>query len=255
VNDPQPLRHALLSELGVEHGFGVRGFAEPPGLRRPRQVHGIGVVDAREIAACAQPPEADAVLSDEPGVRIGVVSADCVPILLAELGGGLVAAIHAGWRGLSSGVVGACVEALFVRAQDAALRVHAEGAPTTGRARGAPRFAAVIGPHIGACCYEVDAPVLEAFEARFGRALPGALKPSRPGHAKLALGALAREALLEAGLAAERIALLEGACTACDRERFFSYRRDGSGTGRLVHFIAAGPRAAEIAAGPRAAEA
>jgi hypothetical protein len=237
VSGVQPLRHALLSELGIEHGFGVRGFAEPPGLRRPRQVHGIGVVDAREIAACAQPPEADAVLADEPGVRIGVVSADCVPILLAELGGELVAAVHAGWRGLSSGVVGACVSAL------------------RERARPAPRFAAVIGPHIGACCYEVDAPVLEAFEARFARALPGALKPSRPGHARLALGDLAREALLEAGLAAERIALLERACTACDRERFFSYRRDGPGTGRLVHFIAAGPHAAEIAAGPRAAEA
>ncbi|HXV36139.1 MAG TPA: polyphenol oxidase family protein [Myxococcota bacterium] len=250
----QPLRHALLSELGVEHGFGVRGFAEPPGLLRPRQVHGIAVVDAREIAGCVPPPEADAVLSDAPGVRIGVVSADCVPILLAELGGGLVAAVHAGWRGLASGVVGACVAALHARAQDSTLRVHAEGAPTPANAASvrplpcapsSPRFAAVIGPHIGACCYEVDAPVLEAFQGRFARGLPGALKPSRPGHAKLALGALAREALLGAGLAAERIALLEGVCTACDRERFYSYRRDGPGTGRLVHFIAAGPRGAE----------
>ncbi len=224
MSAPEPLRHPLLSHLGVDHGFGLRGFAGPPGLRRPRQVHGISVIRAQQFAAQGPPPEADAVVSDQPGVRIAVVTADCVPILLADDDGRLVAAVHAGWRGLAGGVVDACMAALRER---------------TGSAK---KVAAVIGPHIGACCYEVDEPVLDAFRARFSAALPRAVRPTRPGHAALDLGLLAREALLAAGVSARRVGSLEGACTACDAERFYSYRRDGPKTGRLVHFIAAGVR-------------
>jgi len=222
VSDAQPLRHALLSELGVDHGFGLRGCAELADLRRPRQVHGVAVVSAEQCAGNDPAPEADAVVSEAVGVRIAVVTADCLPILLAGDRGRAVAAIHAGWRGLAGGVVDAGLTALRERL------ARSEG------------ITAVIGPHIGKCCYEVDGPVLSALARRFSEILPRASTRTRPGHAQLDLGLLAREALRAAGVERERIGFLEGACTACDAERFYSYRRDGPETGRLVHFISAG---------------
>jgi hypothetical protein len=152
---------------------------------------------------------------------VGVVTADCVPFLVATDTGSAVAAIHAGWRGLAAGVVAAGIEAL-----------RAEAA-------GAPRLVAAIGPHIGACCYEVDEPVLEALAPAFGPQLAAALRPGRPAHAWLDLGQLARSALLRAGLAPDALGALPRACTRCHPERFHSYRRDGVSAGRLYHFIAA----------------
>ena len=214
------LRHPLLEAVGVEHGFGLRGLAPPPGLRRPQQVHGAQVAQAAGCLGAAA-PRADAVVSALPGVPVGVVTADCVPILVAAEGGRVVAAIHAGWRGLACGVIAAAIEA---------LRAESEGAP---------RLVAAIGPHIGACCYEVDEPVLEALAPAFGGDLAVALRPARPGHAWLDLGRLTHTALLRAGLAPDALGQLAGACTRCDPVRFHSYRREGAAAGRLHHYIAA----------------
>jgi YfiH family protein len=207
----EPLRHALLDACGVRHGFGVRGAPEPADVHRPRQVHGADAVSAARCPDAA----ADAVWTRDPGVGVGVVTADCVPVLAAQEDGRLVVAIHAGWRGLSQGVIEAGVRAL---AADPA------------------RLCAVIGPHVGPCCYEVDAPVLDALRVRYGDDLDAALRPARPGHARLELGRLARAALRRAGLDTAAVGALP-ACTACDRERFHSYRRDGAQSGRLLHFI------------------
>jgi len=212
------LHEPLLAALGVEHGFGTRGDAGPGDFERPRQVHGIAVhrVEARGDAAGV---EADAIACRLPGVAVGVVTADCVPILLAAAGGRSVVAVHAGWRGLCAGVVPAGVAAL-----------------------GESPVVAAIGPHVGACCYEVDAPVLAAVRARFGPAPPaGAVRPGRAGHAWLDLAALVAAELARAGLPQRGIGRATVACTACDAERFHSYRRDGPGSGRLVHFVRARP--------------
>jgi hypothetical protein len=219
--NPSPLRHPLLGERGIRHGFGVRGAVPPEGLQRVRQVHGARIVCQRECAG-PSPPEADGIVSASPGVPVGVFTADCVPILLATSCGTAVAALHAGWRGLAAGVVGNGVAALLDLAD------------------GARPLLAVIGPHIGACCYEVDGPVLDALGRRFGSALRDFTRATRAGHAALDLGALARAALVAGGLAPECVAALPGACTRCDPERFHSYRRDGSAAGRLAHYIAAG---------------
>jgi len=214
------LRHALLDALGVTHAFGVRGAAPPPDLRRPRQVHGVRVARAADCAGAAA-PEADAVVSALAGVPIGIVTADCVPILVASGRGEAVAAIHAGWRGLAGGVIAAGIEALRAEAGSHAPLV------------------AVIGPHIGPCCYEVDEPVLSALAPRFGAALDAALRPARPDHVWLDLGRLAHAELLRAGLAEGSLGALARACTHCDPLRFHSYRREGPAAGRLHHYIQA----------------
>ncbi len=218
----RPLTHPLLRGRGVAHGFGVRGAAGPADPCRPRQVHGARVVSARECRA-SPPPEADAVVSEEAGVSIAVATADCVPILLSARGGEVVAAVHAGWRGLAQGVVEAGVDA---------LRQAAGLAPGCG-------IAAAIGPHIGACCYEIDEPVTAALETRFGEVLPEALRHVGSGRAMLDLGAVTRRALERAGVSRGDMGLLRDACTRCDAERFHSHRRDGPRAGRMLHFISA----------------
>lgn len=214
------LRAAALARCGVAHGFGLRDDPEPPGLLRPRQVHGTRVVRADECRS-EPAPEADAVISLEPGVPVGVVTADCVPVLLASRRGDAVAAVHAGWRGLAAGVVAQGVDALRRSGCRSPLR-------------------AAIGPRIGGCCYEVDAPVLDALRGTFGAgALDAATRPVRAGHALLDLGALTAHALRQAGLLAEDVTLLPDCCTRCDPRRFHSYRREGVRAGRLCHFVAA----------------
>ena len=213
------LTHPLLEQLGVEHGFGLRGAAEPAGLLRPRQVHGRTVVTA-DACRTDPAPEADAVISREPGVRVGVVTADCVPVLCASLRGDLVAAIHVGWRGLAGGVVAASLDA---------LRRSDERA----------EWVAVTGPHIGPCCYEIDDPVIDALRHELGDAVLAALRPTRAGHGMLDLGALVAHALESSGVTRTRIGRLPDCCTRCDTERFHSFRRDGAHAGRLIHHVAA----------------
>ncbi len=207
------IEHPLLGRAGVPHGFGLRTSPERADVRRPKQVHGDQVVSADAAGALG---EADACLATRPGVAVGVVTADCVPVLLAAPGRG-VAAIHAGWRGLARGVIPRAVEAVTRLAPDAPL-------------------VAAIGPAIGPCCYEVDAPVIEAMRERFGARAEPALRAGRPGHAQLDLVALAREALSAAGVPEAAIGAV-GACTRCDAERFHSFRRDGTRAGRLLSWI------------------
>jgi YfiH family protein len=169
--------------------------AEPRWLK---QVHGVGVVDASRYA---RPVEADAAFTKDKGVVCTVMAADCMPVLLAEEKGEAVAAVHAGWRGLSAGVVEATVRAMGVPAQ---------------------RLLAWLGPAIGPNAYEVGAEVREAFVAKDSRA-ESAFVPTRPGHWNLDLYAVARQRLASLG-----ITRVSGGdfCTHTEKERFFSYRRD-----------------------------
>ena len=96
---------------------------------------------------------------------------------------------------------------------------------------------AALGPHVGPCCYEVDEPVLRALDAHAAELRAQATHPSRPGHVWLDLGHVARGQLARAGVAS--VEPLADGCTACHPECFFSVRREGAGTGRLVHWIAA----------------
>jgi polyphenol oxidase len=215
---PLPLVHPLFLERAIVHGFGVRGAVGPSDLVRPRQVHGctVAVADARGAAI---PAEADAIIACRPDLAVGILTADCVPILIAAEGGDCVAAIHGGWRGIAKGVVSATVS-----------RLGAMGVPPEA-------LWVVIGPHIGPCCYEVDEPVVSAMRAAFGQDLKRALGPSAPARWKLALGKLVRMELRRLGIPPGRVGELPNSCTCCGEAQFFSYRREGEAAGRLVHFI------------------
>jgi len=163
-----------------------------------KQVHGTAVIDASRGSNVV---EADASFARELNVVCVVMAADCMPEFLADEAGTVVAAAHAGWRGLSAGVIEAAVAAT--------------GAP--GR-----QLIAWLGPAIGPKAYEVGAEVRDAFLAR-DAASASAFATTRPGHWHLDLYEVARQRL--AALGVTRVSG-GGFCTHTEKERFFSYRRD-----------------------------
>ena len=177
-----------------------------------RQVHGTRVADADAVRAGGGLPEADAAVARQPGTVCAVLVADCMPVLLADASARVVAAAHAGWRGLCAGVLEATVEA---------MRVDPRG------------LIAWLGPAIGPRVYEVGEEVRAAFVARDASAA-GAFRAARPGHWLLDLYAVARQRLAAGGVM--RVHGGGGLCTYSDPERFFSYRRDGQ-TGRMAALI------------------
>jgi YfiH family protein len=183
------------------------------GFARVRQVHGTQVVSG--AAPTTPREEADGVISITAGVAACVAVADCVPILLARPDGSAVAAVHAGWRGTLAGVAGEGVRAL-----------------AAGGDGEAPL--AVIGPSIGPCCYQVSDQLAAQFAAAFG---PRVVQRGERGP-RLDLWAANERALRDAGVV--RVAVLRR-CTACEPRLFFSHRRDGGRTGRMVGFIAPNP--------------
>lgn len=216
---PGSLAHPLLERAGVFHGFGRRDARPPEGVVRPSQVHGIAVAVASQ--GRAEPAEADAIVTSDSSRPVGVVTADCVPVLAASADGSAVVAIHAGWRGLAAGVVGRGLDALRQATPGDADPV------------------AVIGPHIGACCYEVDEPVLGPLRARFGTSVEAATRrvgPEPSGHWMLDLGDLVAVDLERAGVPARSQGRIQKSCTFCNPQ-FHSHRRDGARAGRLLHYV------------------
>jgi YfiH family protein len=175
------------------------------------QVHGVGVVDAATVGPGQPVREGDASIASQPGLVCAILTADCLPVLFADLDGKVVGAAHAGWRGLAAGVLGATVAAM--------------------RAAGAGEITAWMGPAIGPSAFEVGADVLDSFKAT----LAGAFRPypDRPGKYLADMFALARLMLARDG-----VTQVHGGqhCTATERERFYSYRRDGV-TGRQASLI------------------
>ena len=163
-----------------------------------KQVHGVVVVNAASAPAGV---EADASFTTSQHVVCAVMAADCMPVLLCDDKGEAVAAAHAGWRGLSAGVIEAAVAAM--------------GVP-------AGRLLAWLGPAIGPAAYEIGAEVREAFLARDAQA-ETAFVQTRPGHWRVDLYAIAKQRLARLGVT--RVSG-GGFCTASDAARFYSYRRD-----------------------------
>lgn len=190
-------RRRLIVEAGLP--------AEPVWLA---QVHGATVAD---LDARASFGAADAAFTRRPGRVCAILTADCLPVLLTEESGGVVAAAHAGWRGLAGGVLEATVRAV--------------GEPPG-------RLMAWLGPAIGPKHFEVGAEVREAMLKEDSGA-EGAFTLNARGRFMADLGALARRRL--AALGVGRV-YGGGQCTHADAERYFSHRRDGV-TGRQATLI------------------
>jgi purine-nucleoside/S-methyl-5'-thioadenosine phosphorylase / adenosine deaminase len=180
-------RRRLCAEIG----------ADPDALAMNYQHHSADVLQARPGA---RGDRGDGLWTDEAGVPVLALAADCLPIALARANGAspALAVLHAGWRGLLGGIVASGVRAL-----------------------GGGPVAAMVGPGIGPCCYEVEEEVAEPFREAFGAdVLRGR---------NLDLWSAAERALRAAGCAQiDRVDL----CTACTPGRFFSHRRDNGITGR-----------------------
>jgi YfiH family protein len=248
------LRAVALDAMGVIHAFTTRvgGVSEPPfdtlnlgraagdaasAVRENRrraltalnrgledhveasQVHGaaaavVGVRDrGRKI------PGVDILLTRDPAVVLAMHYADCVPVLLADPERHAVAVVHTGWRGTAAG---AAAEA--VRAMAAAF----------GSRPG--HLVAAIGPAVGACCYEVDAPVVDALGPWAWR--DAVLESAGRNRWRLDLWEANRRQLMDAGVPADAVTVA-GLCTACHPDMFFSHRRDRR-TGRMAAVITPG---------------
>ena len=203
VNDDP--RHVAENRRRLKHLAGLPH--EPQWLT---QVHGCAISDIAGSRP-AQPYEADAAYSNRPGSVCAVLTADCLPVLFVDLNGGEVAAAHAGWRGLSGGVL----------------------EQTVGRFTAAPEtLLAWLGPAIGPVSFEIGADVREVFLEWSGDC-EAAFAEHGEGHWLADIYQLARLRLRKAGVTA-----IYGGdyCTYSDAERFYSYRRDGE-TGRMATLI------------------
>lgn len=175
----------------------------PHKLATPYQVHGTDAVAVVDVWEAGKGPRADAVVTDRPGIALGVGSADCGPTLFADAAAGVIAAAHSGWRGALAGILESAVAAM----QRLGARPE--------------RIVAVLGPTISQANYEVGPELRQRFigadhtNAGFFQAA------SRSDHYLFDLPGFIVARLTGAGVAAESV----GLCTYADADRFFSYRR------------------------------
>ncbi len=184
------------------------------------QIHSDRVHIIRETADQGNRPEGDALVTQRPGVAIGVLVADCFPVLLADCAGRTVAAVHSGWRGTASRIVVKTVEA---------MQANFDCRPDN--------LFAAIGPGIRSCCFEVGLEVARLI----AKGHPGVRlvrsATNHPGKFMVDMPRALRIQLLEAGLRPDRVFDLLGACTRCNPREFFSYRAEGALAGRQMAVI------------------
>jgi hypothetical protein len=193
----------------LEHGFGTRAntLLDLEGLTTLKQIHSDQAVEAGPGSGCIG--QGDALISNTPGVRVGVKTADCVPLLVVDARNRVVAAIHAGWRGTAAGIAGKTVSKLQARfgTDQNDLQV-------------------AIGPSIAVCCYEVGPEVAGQFHGIFPE------RNDLQEKVRLDLAEANFRQLVSVGIPSGQIHRA-GRCTQCSGE-FHSFRRDGEGAGRMA---------------------
>ncbi len=173
------------------------------GLVSLYQVHGRDIVTVGEDYDIAQRPKADGLVTRRHGIALGILSADCAPVLFADTEADVIGACHAGWRGALAGVTDATIDAMI------ALGARRE------------QIKAAIGPCIGQASYEVSAPFRDEFLAADAGNAVFFATGKREGHWQFDLPAYLKQRLQLAGVVAETL----GLDTCSDPDRFFSYRR------------------------------
>ena len=238
--EPDPIRSPQLDAFaanGIRHGFFTRAGGVSTGIyaglnvgqgsdddaanvaeNRRRVAQWMGVGPARLLTAHqvhspdvvvvdtpfdGERPRADALVTDRPGLALGVLAADCGPVLFAEPQARIVGAAHAGWKGAFTGVLESTIDAM----------------EKLGAAR--DRIVAVLGPSISATAYEVGPEFVERFVSADGDNERWFSPSTRAGHAMFDLNGYTVERLNRAGVNGSQL----GLCTYADEDRFFSYRR------------------------------
>jgi len=212
---------------GLMHGFSSRLQSSDAELSQViedsfnlctvRQVHGNDIVFV-DRQGWSEQPRADGMIAADTNILLGIVSADCVPVLIVVPQCGLVAALHAGWRGTLKGISAHAVKLLRAEWQ-----VDPAGLWIT------------LGPAIGGCCYEVGAEIGEAMSQRWNLDDPAAWQPQGE-KGFLDLRTVNRAQFVAAGVPREQVQFV-GPCTFCDSARFASYRREGPGASRQLSVI------------------
>jgi YfiH family protein len=204
------LAPALQELEWLEHGFGTKlshDWAAAERLAQLKQIHSARVVVADGRTGFIG--DGDALITDRPGLLLGIRTADCLPILIVDPRHRAVAAVHAGWRGTIQKIGSAALQA---------LHDHFGSRPED--------VIVAIGHGIGVCCYEVGPEVARQFEQYF----PQCANLSTP--AKIDLAKINLYQFCDAGVPAKRISV-SGICTRCTPE-MDSYRRDGEHAGRML---------------------
>ena len=182
-----------------------------------RQVHGAEVLIYDQYTrALTYPPPYDAVITDKKRVALGIWTADCLPILMIDRSKKVIAAVHAGWRGIWRGIIEKTVSEM-----------------TKAFGCSPPDIVAGIGPGIGPCCYEVGTDVKSLFQSSHEDHQE--FIQEREGRTYLDLSRVAQLELTKAGIPPTNIATIP-LCTACRKDLFFSFRRDKK-AGRQLSFI------------------
>ena len=185
------------------------------------QVHGSRVLVINEPnfdLSHFQKVESDAIVTNQPGILVGILVADCYPVILYDPHAHVAGIVHAGWQGTAAGLIGQTVQTMQ---------------ELFGCRAG--RMQAAIGPGIGAHKYEVDRPVRDAFRSGSNQWSRIACE-TRLGHWQLDLGLSCLLQLEKAGVARDAVEVV-AECTCCHQEKFFSYRRDQGRTGRQIGFV------------------
>lgn len=199
------------NERAVGEAFGF----SPSSLVTLNQVHGNKVIVIKKTGEKALSKvdfNGDAIITNQRGFALGILTADCLPILIDDPSKGVIGAVHAGWKGTSLRIVQKTLLAM-----EKAFEVKPDDVKVA------------LGPSIGPCCYEVDDKVLKPLR----KSLTKEMIPV--GKRMLNLAQINRRLLLEVGVKEESIELVN-ICTSCRKDLFFSYRRDGK-TGRQLSFI------------------
>jgi hypothetical protein len=190
--------------------------ATPEAMVGLTQVHGTVAVRVESPWRPGEGPRADAAVTDRPGIALGIVTADCAPVLFADATAGVIGAAHAGWRGAVAGVLESTIAAMV-----------AIGANPS-------RIVAAVGPCIGQESYEVAADLRDAVLAGNAADVRFFAEGARPERWQFDLAAYCAARLEAAGLAVARVA----ADTCADEQRFFSHRRRTlAGGGPIGHQI------------------
>jgi hypothetical protein len=189
---------------------------------RVHQVHGCEIAKVESDRSFDTDCKADALLSRDQKRVISIRTADCVPILISSGDGTLVAAVHAGWRGIVAEVIPRTIRRML----------------DENKETGADDLIAAIGPCIGHNAFEVGPEVLDEFEKIFADAAPITRDSNGKGHVDLRKAAQTQ--LLNSGLRGKNVDSTDR-CTVTHADEFFSHRRDNGITGRMAAVIAANP--------------